>query len=155
MGGGVAVATEVRTQPGEIFTLWMSITAQHRVLLHRAMAKADVHPGQAMMLRAIAAHAGECPQNSLGESLGVSRPNVTRILQRLERGGLVRRHPNESDQRCSRVVLTDAGRAVVDRMEAALQAHITSTLSGLAIPDLDALAQGLRAWNAILEEALP
>jgi MarR family transcriptional regulator for hemolysin len=133
----------------------MSISAQHRLLLHRAMAKADVHPGQAMMLRVIAAHAGHCPQSSLGEALGVSRPNVTRILQRMERGGLVSRHTNESDQRHSHVVLTAAGRAVVERMETALQAHITTTVSGLAVKDLNALAQGLRAWNAILEEALP
>lgn len=146
-------APVVDCSPSDVFAVWMTISAQHRLLLHRALARAEIHPGQAMMLRVLAHH-GECGQSELADALAVSRPNVTRILQRLERAGLVARRTDEEDQRHSRVVLTDAGRAVVTRLEEALEQHITSTVARLSVPDRCALAQGLRAWTTILEEAM-
>lgn len=147
------VADDTECSPSDVFAVWMTISAQHRLLLHRALAKAQIHPGQAMMLRMLAHH-GECGQSELADALAVSRPNVTRILQRLERAGLVVRRTDVDDQRHSRVDLTDAGRAVVARLEGALERHLTSTLARLSTTDRCALAQGLRAWTGILEEAM-
>jgi len=152
VSGGCTPDPDHDAEPAEVFGLWMSIAAQHRLALHRAMAKAAVHPAQAMMLRVLADH-GECGQSQLADALGVSRPNVTRILQRLERSGLVTRRTDAADQRHSRVELTAAGREVVDRVKAALTEHLTSTIAQLSPADRNDLARVLRAWTELLEEA--
>jgi DNA-binding MarR family transcriptional regulator len=51
-------------------------------------------------------------QSDLIERLGVEPPTVTGTVQRLERDGLLRREPDSTNRRVSRVYLTDAGRAL-------------------------------------------
>ena len=41
---------------------------------------------------------------------------VTRMVQRMEKAGFVKRKPDAEDQRVSRVYLTDAGRAIQTEM---------------------------------------
>ena len=48
--------------------------------------------------------------HALGDELGVTRPNVTKLVDGLERGGLVERLPHPSDGRMVQAHLTAAGR---------------------------------------------
>lgn len=48
-------------------------------------------------------------QNELSQELGVSRTNVTNLIDGLERDGLVLRHTNPTDRRANFVELTPAG----------------------------------------------
>jgi len=54
--------------------------------------------------------AGLC---SIGDSMGVSRPNVTKLVDGLERTGLVERTPHATDRRRVQARLTPEGRRVV------------------------------------------
>ena len=45
--------------------------------------------------------------------MGVSRPNVTKLVDGLERAGLVERTPHPTDRRRVQARLTDAGRELV------------------------------------------
>jgi DNA-binding MarR family transcriptional regulator len=54
--------------------------------------------------------AGLC---SIGDEMGVSRPNVTKLVDGLERAGLVERTPHPTDRRRVQARLTDAGRELV------------------------------------------
>jgi DNA-binding MarR family transcriptional regulator len=50
--------------------------------------------------------------HALGDELGVTRPNVTKLVDGLERTGLVERLPHPSDRRMVQAHVTDQGMAV-------------------------------------------
>ena len=50
--------------------------------------------------------------HALGDELGVTRPNVTKLVDGLERTGLVERLPHPSDRRMVQAHVTDHGMAV-------------------------------------------
>lgn len=52
---------------------------------------------------------------AVGDRLGVTRPNVTKLVDGLERTGLVERLPHPRDRRMVQAHLTDAGADVADR----------------------------------------
>ncbi len=52
------------------------------------------------------------PQRALAERLCKDKPNVTRILDRLQEKGLIERAPDPQDRRAYRVRLTAPGRAI-------------------------------------------
>ena len=57
--------------------------------------------------------------NELAERILYSKSGLTRVVDRLEDAGLVRRVRPENDRRSILVVLTDQGRAMIDRWPAA------------------------------------
>lgn len=67
------------------------------------------------------------PMGALGAELWCDVSNITGLVARLEKQGLVTRSPDPSDQRVKRVRLTDRGRAALARTlpghEAALIRH--------------------------------
>lgn len=83
----------------------------------------------------------------VSQSIGMSLPSTSRLIQRLERRELVTTERDESDRRATLVRLTAKGRevrqAVVacrrEIMEAALQRHAPRLPRGLA-PGLNAIA---------------
>jgi DNA-binding MarR family transcriptional regulator len=52
--------------------------------------------------------------HALGDELGVTRPNVTKLVDGLERGGLVERLPHPSDRRMVQAHLTRQGLRVAE-----------------------------------------
>jgi MarR family transcriptional regulator for hemolysin len=48
-------------------------------------------------------------QSALADALGVSRASMVRTIDRLVKGGLVRRESSTSDRRLKRIIVTDAG----------------------------------------------
>jgi len=62
----------------------------------------------------------------IGERLVVRDPDVPRLLDRMEKRGLVHRQRQSDDRRCVRVTLTKTGRTLVDRLDQPVQAlHLT------------------------------
>jgi DNA-binding MarR family transcriptional regulator len=61
----------------------------------------------------------------LSERIGKNKASITRLVDGLERRGLVRRSAGRRDRRCKRVLLTEAGRA----MREGLMAQATRTLA--------------------------
>jgi DNA-binding MarR family transcriptional regulator len=54
-------------------------------------------------------------QRDLAHSVVLTRSGISRLVDRLESAGLVRREPNPTDRRGGLIALTDAGRASVRR----------------------------------------
>lgn len=83
----------------------------------------------------------------IAQAVGMSLPSTSRLIQRLERRGLVTTERDQSDRRATLVRLTESGKevreAVVKRrremMEAALERHAPRLPRGLA-PGLNAIA---------------
>ena len=65
---------------------------------------------------------GKQRMSDLAQSVWLSRSGVTRLVDRLERDGLVERQACDSDARGAFAVITDAGRA---RLETARRTHVS------------------------------
>lgn len=76
----------------------------------------DITSPQYIILVALALRPG-VDQNSLAETVDLDRWTTGDILARLERRGLLAREVDRNDRRCRRLVLTEAGHALVREME--------------------------------------
>lgn len=73
--------------------------------------------------------------SDLAAQTGLSTSGVTRVVDRLERDGLVMRQPCSTDRRASYAAITDAG---VDRLGAVLPDHLADVetwFTGLLTPE--------------------
>ncbi|MGQ0662365.1 MAG: MarR family winged helix-turn-helix transcriptional regulator [Pseudomonadota bacterium] len=95
-----------------------------------AMRGLDVTPGQFGALVLIAANRG-LSQTELGRALGIDRSSVVPLVDRLQRHGLVRRGPCARDRRAHALELSEAGRALLDRLGVRVQAHERRILARL------------------------
>jgi len=75
-----------------------------------------LYRGQTPVLRALWSQDG-LTQTELTERLDRSPSTITKTVQRMEKVGLVRRGPDDRDERVSRVYLTDAGRGLQPAVE--------------------------------------
>jgi len=87
-----------------------------------------------MSLRLLATGEG-MSQSDLADTLHLSRPRVTRILQGLEKAGAVRREVDPDDQRITRVFLTAEGRRQELENRAAFEEYINQTIGKLSDQD--------------------
>ena len=89
-------------------------------------------------------------QRELGERLLVDKSDLTGVIDRMEKAGLVSRRAVKGDRRCNAVALTDAGRAalasaepdyidLVSRVMSAFSPDETATLTRLMVKLHDAL----------------
>lgn len=62
-------------------------------------------------------------RNEIRDRLIARMPDVTRLLDRMEAAGLVRRERDETDRRCVPTFLTARGRALVDELDEPIAAH--------------------------------
>ncbi|QKM56521.1 Transcriptional regulator SlyA [Burkholderia glumae] len=86
-------------------------------------------------------------QVTLAEYVGIEGPSLVRLLDQLCAAGLVRRDEDPDDRRAKTITLTDAGRAVTERMEADLRALRARVLKSVSRADLEATLRVLAAFN--------
>jgi len=89
----------------------LQVHKAHRQLAEAALNKLGVHTGQEMILLQLWIEEG-IPQSQLAASMEVEPPTATKMLQRMERAGLIERRPDPTDARISRVYLSERGRAL-------------------------------------------
>lgn len=82
---------------------------------------------------------------ALAKTVGVSLATMSGIVDRLESQDMIERMPDPHDQRVRRVVATSTGRETVQRLLAARPELGRAPLNRLALDDLRALTQGIRA----------
>lgn len=71
--------------------------------------------------------------SELAADMMISTSAMTNRLDRLQKRGLIERQPDPADRQALRIVLTDAGFALVDRIvvsHVATEERLVSTLSG-------------------------
>src|ERR1700674_3218526 len=89
------------------FLLRMICQAQ-RSQMNDALAEIGLYAGQEMFLWHLWRQEG-LTQSQLVERMCVQPPTVSKMLDRLEKTGLVERRPDSEDSRISRVYLTERG----------------------------------------------
>ena len=106
----------------------------HRQAMRRRLSNPVAHHGELISLRLLTTSDG-MSQKDLAETLHLSRPRVTSILQGLEKAGAVRREVDADDQRITRVFLTAEGRRQELETRAAFDEYIKQTIGKLSDPD--------------------
>jgi DNA-binding MarR family transcriptional regulator len=87
----------------------------------------------------------------LGRGLLLSSAGVTSRVDRLERRGLVERHPDPDDRRGVLITLTEHGAELVDRAIRANTESEREVLTGFSAKDVEALERLLRRLTTSLE----
>ncbi len=104
----------------------------------------------------VATDSGRAAPSELAELVGISRANMTRILDTLESDGLVSRAIEERDARRHAIQITDAGRAMAAAAVPRVAEPLTRAFAGLApeeFAQLDALLR--KAVKSFDQPALP
>ncbi len=98
----------------------------------RSMARAsNLTQAQLLVLLEIAQHGQEMPRD-IARALGVGQATITLQIDKLEARGLVRRERRLADRRAIWVILTDAGRELLDQIPDPLHQRFTERFQTLA-----------------------
>jgi DNA-binding MarR family transcriptional regulator len=116
-------------------------------LVVEASAEVDqqLSPPQLRMLVLIQAH----PRTNLTALAGwmeVHPSSATRICDRLVQAGLVTRTAHESDRRNVQLDLTDAGRALLDRVSAGRQRALSRVLRRMSAEERQSMSEAMSAF---------
>jgi MarR family transcriptional regulator, organic hydroperoxide resistance regulator len=103
----------------------------HRARTEAALNQLGLHCGQEMLLLCLWSEEG-LPQSQLAAAMGVEPPTATKMLQRMERAGLIERRPDDEDARVSRVYLTARGRGLEQPVLQVWQHLEAQTVAGLS-----------------------
>ena len=123
------------------------LQAQTQVVL--AQAELDLPAGHFPVLAALD-QLGDLNVGELTETLGVSQPGVTRMLDKLQTEGLVRSAQSEDDRRVRTIELTRSGRQLVSRAKRTVWPRIEAAVADACAGPAETLLPALAA----LEEAL-
>ena len=110
-----------------------------------------IHPGQIPMLKLLQREDG-ISQRSISKRLGIQPPTVTVSLKRMEKMELIRREPDEKDQRVLRVYLTEKGRTVITDVQKTLKKNEEKMLTGLTESEICLLIRFLRQMRENLQQ---
>ncbi len=123
------------------------LVAASRLLarLEEVCAGADITHDQYNLLRILRGAEPEgLARFAVAERLINRAPDVTRLLDRLERDGLVRRERSEDDRRLSIARITARGLALLDRLDPAVLAVHREATAPLDAATLRAITEGCR-----------
>ncbi|MFP4384503.1 MAG: MarR family winged helix-turn-helix transcriptional regulator [Spirochaetia bacterium] len=91
----------------------------HHRAVHALLENFGLYRGQPPLLHRLWEKDGRT-HNELAESLHITPATVSRMIRRLEKNGFLRRQSDPSDERISRVFLTQRGKDVEKEVKAAL-----------------------------------
>lgn len=137
----------------QVFRAFLGTAKLHMHLMLRTLADSGTHPGQLMCLRLLSVNDG-VSQRDLADMLHVARPTVTKMLQGMEKSGLVERRPDQADQRLTRVYLTAAGRRAAKEMGVVAAGYVNATIATLPEADRRELARLLEELGASITLAM-
>lgn len=113
----------------------------NRQILLRMMApEQGGRPGRAGVLRVLTKHEG-ISQRELADLLHLSPPTVTTMLQKMEQDALIERWTDETDQRLTRIRLTEEGRRRSDQLSAGFAQYVACTIGSMPEADRTELAR--------------
>jgi len=112
----------------------LQVHKAHRQRAEAALNKLGIHTGQEMVLLQLWIEEG-IPQSQLAASMEVEPPTATKMLQRMERAGLIERRADPEDARVSRVYLTARSRALEQPVLSVWKQLEAQTVAGLSLTE--------------------
>jgi DNA-binding MarR family transcriptional regulator len=117
----------------------------------RQEAGADLSPSLISALASIDRH-GPLTPSELAAHERVQRPTATRLLARLEEGGLIDRAPDPADRRSSLISVSADGRALMRRQRSRKNQYLARRLAALAPDEVAALERAAAILERVLDE---
>ena len=114
------------------------VAKAHRATAGALLRSAGLHPGQELMMIRLWQD-GPLSHGDLAAALGVDASTITRMVQRLEQAGFVRRQHGDTDRRTRLVAPTAASLALRETVAEAWRELERRTLDGLAPDEVAAL----------------
>jgi DNA-binding MarR family transcriptional regulator len=143
-GGGPSTGpmNDARPTKGSLM-LWLRALSFTNMVERRVRSRLHADFGVTLPRFDVMATLYDAPEGlSMGEvsrRLMVSSGNVTGIVERLDREGLIRRRTNPDDRRSKLVRLTASGRTAFEEMAEVHEGWIVSMLSGLREEEVEQL----------------
>lgn len=116
--------------------------------------RAGLEAGEIGILVVVALNPG-LSQNELAASVVLRKSAVTKIVQNLERRGLLRRRRSSTDRRANALSLTPAGKALVERLRRAARDMQAGWFAGIDPAEREVFFSVLRRLVARLAESAP
>jgi DNA-binding MarR family transcriptional regulator len=89
--------------------------------------------------------------SSISDELGVTRRNITALVDALEEEGLVRRKPHPTDRRATVIEMTVQGERTMDRVYDEHRAAVAELFDELGVEDQRELTRVLSTLRAALK----
>lgn len=116
-----------------------------------AWAKLDLTMQQMKVIMMLE-HKGEMPVSALAESLNVSLPSMTGIVDRLVQNELVERVPSPTDRRVILLRCTEKARDIFDGLFQSAFIRFQEVMSGLKSTDREMISIGLRLLSEAYDQ---
>ncbi|MCX4968590.1 MarR family winged helix-turn-helix transcriptional regulator [Streptomyces sp. NBC_00654] len=139
-GGSCTDALPSAARGGPLSHAVSRISRLHRITAGKLLRGLDLYPGQEFLMMHLW-DAGAVRQSELIRALDLDPSTVTKMLQRLEQTGHVRRRPDPADRRAVLVEATDGSSALRTAVEAAWTSLEEHTLAGLGPAERAELAR--------------
>ena len=123
------------------------VSRMHKTISGRLLRELGLAPGQELLLLQLWDR-DRCSQSDLVDRLGLDASTVTKMLQRLERDGWVRREPSRDDGRVIIVSLSQAGRDLQEAVTGLWSELERETMQHLAPAEQAELLRLLRKVEA-------
>ncbi|MGW7273523.1 MarR family winged helix-turn-helix transcriptional regulator [Streptomyces sp. NPDC054864] len=121
----------------------------HRIAAGKVLKRLGLYPGQEFVMMYLW-DAGPVRQSELIKAVDLDPSTVTKMLQRLEQAGHVRRRPDPADRRAALVEATDTSCGLLAEVERAWGELEEQTLAGLDAAERTELARLLGRVEANL-----
>jgi len=118
------------------------------VLESARMAQSPAIPPTQLRVLTIIARSAETNMSRLAEALDVVPSSASRLCDRLEATGMLRREPDPRDRREVRLLLTPAAKRLLDELRAARQAALAEVLERMTPAARAELVRALGAFDA-------
>ena len=132
---------------GKLFLAFAQVISQNRSLEDFELTRL-----QAITLRNVYRHSG-MTMTELAIAIGITRPQLTRIINTLEKRGLVHRKRNEDNRRIINVQRTKKGQSVGKAHMDLIQSQIESRVALLDSNDQKSLVHHLEESIRLMEKA--
>ncbi|MGN1383490.1 MAG: MarR family winged helix-turn-helix transcriptional regulator [Eubacterium sp.] len=124
------------------FLLMRCFNYSSREIVHRTSAL-GLLPGQPKILECLI-EKDNCLPRDLGLHCGIDKSTMSSLLNKMEKQGLIRRHPDPDDRRSVRVLLTDEGRAIAEKVRKMTEDIDRFALQNLTEEEKNSLQESLQ-----------
>lgn len=134
---------------------WLSVVSAYQTcerIMHRELGRIDLSIPQYDLLVCLLIEDG-CTQRRLAERNMILKSNVSGLVQRMERDGLISRASDAQDARKKIVLLTDEGRSRVGKAVAIHKAIVEVMMSSVPAEQSRQIAESCQIMKQTLTDA--
>jgi MarR family transcriptional regulator, organic hydroperoxide resistance regulator len=103
-----------------VYAAFTGVVRFHYYRMHMLLEKFGVYPGQHGLFFILGKRGGQS-QKELAEKLHIKAATITVMLNRMAKAKLIERRQDPSDQRVSRVYLTEQGEEILNQVKESLK----------------------------------